>query len=345
MRKDIDPVEHHVVSSWGFTHHGAAVDAVGYEVLGDKITFSDHVLYVASPVRKGLAEEPGCLTHTVWPIRGAGQRRVMVDEPWVEVAIDSRQVPVGEQGSDELLDNLLVMCAGHDAIVGWSRPLHHPSKVGCFLTPMRRRMGGVEESRAVARRSDDLVRRCYSGLGATAFQTEVVRAIHALLPVDAVFLAAADPGTLLFTSIFAEEPLVGVADQFLDNEFGQDDVNKFQSLATGTRHVATLDSASRGDRSASARYRDIMAPLGLGDELRAALVTTSGCWGYLCLHRAESPYGFTPAEVRLIGRLAASLGNGFRLGLAGQGIEGSAAIAPGIVVLHPDCFKSAGSMH
>ena len=27
--------------------------AVGYEVLGDKITFGNHVLYVASPVGKG----------------------------------------------------------------------------------------------------------------------------------------------------------------------------------------------------------------------------------------------------------------------------------------------------
>jgi DNA-binding CsgD family transcriptional regulator len=197
-------------------------------------------------------------------------------------------------------------------------------------------MGGMEESRAVARRADDLVRRCYSGLGGTAFQAEVVRVIHALLPVDAVFLAAADPGTLLFTGIFAEEPLLGVADQFLDNEFGQDDVNKFQSLATGTRHVVTLDSATHGKRAGSARYRDIMAPLGLGDELRAALVTPSGCWGYLCLHRAESPYGFSPAEVRLIGRLAASLGNGFRLSLATPGTEEISAITPGVVVLHPD---------
>ena len=52
------------------------------------------------------------------------------------------------------------------------------------------------DSRAVARRADDLVRRCYSGLRGTAFQAEIVRAIHALLPVDAVFLATADPGTL-----------------------------------------------------------------------------------------------------------------------------------------------------
>jgi DNA-binding NarL/FixJ family response regulator len=201
----------------------------------------------------------------------------------------------------------------------------------------------VEGSRAVARRADDLMRRCSLGLRGTAFQAEVVRAIHALLPVDAVFLATADPGTLLLTGIFAEEPLVGVADQFLYNEFGQHDVNKFQSLATGARHVATLDSATVGERMASARYRDIIAPLGLGDELRTALVTPSGCWGYLCLHRAESPYGFTAAEVRLIGRLAASLGNGCRLSIAARATEGIPAIAPGIaatapgvIVLHAD---------
>jgi DNA-binding CsgD family transcriptional regulator len=205
-----------------------------------------------------------------------------------------------------------------------------------FLGADREEDGVVEASRAVAQRADDLVRRCYAGLRGTAFQAEVVRAVHALLPVDAVFLATADPATLLLAGMFAEEPLVGVADQFLDNEFGQDDVNKFQSLATGIRHVATLDSVTRGDRAGSARYRDIMAPLGLGDELRAALVTPSGCWGYLCLHRAESPYGFTPAEVRLIGRLATSLGNGCRLSLAGPTEEGMAAVAPGVVVLHAD---------
>jgi DNA-binding CsgD family transcriptional regulator len=196
--------------------------------------------------------------------------------------------------------------------------------------------GDMAESRAVARHVDDLVRRCYSGLRGTAFQADVVRSIHALLPVDAVFLATADPATLLFTGMFAEDPLMEVADQFLDNEFGQPDVNKFQSLATGGPRVATLDSATSGERAHSPRYRDIMEPLGLGDELRAALVTPSGCWGYLCLHRANSPYGFTPAEVRLISRLTTSLGNGCRLSIKAPMTEGIVAIAPGVVVLHHD---------
>jgi hypothetical protein len=157
-----------------------------------------------------------------------------------------------------------------------------------------------------------------------------------MLDVDAIFFATADPATLLFSSMFQTDPLTVAADQFLDNELAEDDVNKFHSLASGSRHVSTLDWATRGDRTSSARYREIMAPLGLGDELRAALVTPSGCWGYLCLHRAGSRYGFTPAEVRLVERLTASLGNGCRLSLAGPGIEGLAAVAPGVVILHPD---------
>ena len=72
-----------------------------------------------------------------------------------------------------------------------------------FLDAIAEADVGVEGSRAVARRADALVRRCYSGLRGPAFQVEVVRAIHSLLPVDAVFRATADPGTLLLTGIFA----------------------------------------------------------------------------------------------------------------------------------------------
>jgi hypothetical protein len=75
-----------------------------------------------------------------------------------------------------------------------------------------------------ARREGDLVRRCYAGLDGPAFQAEVVRSIHALMPVDAVFFATADPATLLFTGAAAEDPLAAATAQFLDNEFGQHDV-------------------------------------------------------------------------------------------------------------------------
>ncbi|MGH8882417.1 MAG: LuxR family transcriptional regulator, partial [Stackebrandtia sp.] len=65
-----------------------------------------------------------------------------------------------------------------------------------------------------ARRERDLVRRCYAGIGGPAFQAEIVRSIHALLPVDAVFFATADPVSLLFTGAVAEDPLAMATAQF-----------------------------------------------------------------------------------------------------------------------------------
>ena len=188
----------------------------------------------------------------------------------------------------------------------------------------------------VARHEADLIRRCYAGLPAAAFPTEMIRALHALLPVEAVFFATADPATLLFTSAVAEEPLAAATGQFLDNEFGAADVNKFQALATGRTTVATLDGATRGNRADSPRYRTIMAPIGLGDELRVALVTASGCWGYLCLHRGDSPHGFTAAETRMLRRIAPHIGNGCRDATTALSRSPATGRAPGVLLLYPD---------
>jgi len=193
----------------------------------------------------------------------------------------------------------------------------------------------VDRPTVTRRREADLVRRCYLGLDRQALYAEVLRSIHALLPVDAVFFATADPTTLLFTGSVAEDPLGTATTRFLDNEFGDHDVNKFQTLATSARHVATLDSATGGERTRSARYRDILSPLDLGDELRAAPVTPSGCWGYLCLHRAVSTLGFTRAEMRTISRLTIHLGNACRPSLR-MPSQGDTNAAPGVVILHPD---------
>jgi hypothetical protein len=49
--------------------------------------------------------------------------------------------------------------------------------------------------------------------------------------VDAAFVATVDPATLLFTSAACEDPLVEAAPQFLSNELGGRDVNRFTDLA------------------------------------------------------------------------------------------------------------------
>ena len=167
---------------------------------------------------------------------------------------------------------------------------------------------------AVERRVADIVRRCYAGLDAARLQPEVLGRLRQIVPADAAFFATVDPVTLLFTGAVAEDPLSAATPLFLDNEFGHDDVNKFAALAGSDDRIASLDRATRGDRSASPRYREIMAPLGLGDELRAALVAGQHCWGVLCLHREDSPLGFTDRELGLVRRIAPHLAEGLRRG-------------------------------
>jgi DNA-binding CsgD family transcriptional regulator len=190
----------------------------------------------------------------------------------------------------------------------------------------------------MARQATALIGRCYAGLDAAGLREEVLRRLRRMLPVDAAFFATVDPLTLLFTSAAADEPLGATTPLFLDNEFGREDVNKFAALAESADPVASLDRATRGQRPASARYRDILRPLGLGDELRAALVTKNGCWGALCLHREDASHGFDAREIDLIRCISPHLAEGLRRAITiGPAAPGSAdTVVPGMIVLDAD---------
>src|SRR3954454_15763323 len=83
-----------------------------------------------------------------------------------------------------------------------------------------------------------LIRRCYAGLEADQLRAEVLDRLSGIVTVDAAFFATVDPATLLFTSATADEPLRSASQEFLENEFGRVDVNKFAELALGTDPVS-----------------------------------------------------------------------------------------------------------
>ena len=183
----------------------------------------------------------------------------------------------------------------------------------------------------------DLVVRCHVGLDANSLISDVVGRLRRVLPVDAAFGAPVDPATLLFTGAVLWQIPPEVASQFLSNEYLEDDVNKFRRLASERSPVATLDRATGNHRPGSARSREIMAPMGLGDELRVALRSGGVCWGFLCLHREEATAGFTEAETRLVARLAPHVGEGLRRSLlVGEAIASPESYGPGILVLDDD---------
>jgi hypothetical protein len=170
-----------------------------------------------------------------------------------------------------------------------------------------------------------------------ALQREVVQRLGRVLPLDAVFCASVDPASLLFTGAVVQEIPPEATPRFLANEFLEDDVNKFRTLANRRFPVDWLDRATGSRREASPRYRDIMAPLGLGDELRAAFRSGGECWGFVCLHREDKPLGFNEADARLVARLSSHVGEGLRRALLVGAAEASAeADAPGVLLVGED---------
>ena len=139
---------------------------------------------------------------------------------------------------------------------------------------------------AVARRAEqDIMRLCHAGLDSRTLRVEALRRLRKIVPVDAAFFATVDPATLLFTGSLTEEIPDSATPAFLTNEFLQDDVTKFVHLAHAARPVQSLYAATRDEPVLSPRYREILAPIGFGDELRAALRIGDVTWGVLCLHR------------------------------------------------------------
>jgi DNA-binding CsgD family transcriptional regulator len=182
-----------------------------------------------------------------------------------------------------------------------------------------------------------VARVCRSGLDPDALRAAVLPRLRKVVPVDALWWAAADPATLLFTRSYREELPEESGPYFVENEFLHQDVNKWTELARDPAGVGTLMQATGGHPARSDRYRDIFAPLGLQDELRAVLRMRDVCWGYLCLHREAAQATFSRDEARFVQRLAPHLAEGLRVGLLRQACDlEDAADGPGLVILGAD---------
>ncbi|HEX8968563.1 MAG TPA: LuxR C-terminal-related transcriptional regulator [Chloroflexota bacterium] len=193
------------------------------------------------------------------------------------------------------------------------------------------------DKRGAARTAQDIVRLCATGLDSRSLRVEALRLIQKVIPVDSFWFATADPATLLFTSSVVQDIPEHATAAFVANEFLQADVNKWVQLARASRSANGLYMATRGQPDSSPRYREILTPLGFGDELRAALRDGGSCWGFLCLHREQSSPGFTPEEAAFLGRLAPHLAAGLRDAL----LIGNADVVPesngpGLLVLADD---------
>jgi hypothetical protein len=197
-------------------------------------------------------------------------------------------------------------------------------------------------SSAGERAERELWRLSQAGLDARTFALAAIHRLRAAIPVDAFFWATADPSTLLFTGAVVDEIPEQLTPLFLANEFLQDDVNKFVQLARRRDPIDSLYRATAGEPERSPRYRDILAPVGFGGELRAALVDGQSSWGFLCLHRERSGPGFTADEARLLKRLTTPLARGLRTALLlDNASDARGPDEPGLLILADDLSVAA----
>jgi DNA-binding CsgD family transcriptional regulator len=190
--------------------------------------------------------------------------------------------------------------------------------------------------RTAAKIRTDIIRLSQSGMDSHALRREAMRRLRTIVPVDSFWFATADPATLLFTGALVEEIPEAATPLFVHNEFLQEDVNKWVRLAVARPFVDSLASATKGKLASSPRYREILTPLGFGDELRAVLHDGNAAWGFMCLHREHAGSNFTRDEAHFLASLVPHLAQGLRsaalLGRASAADDGR----PGLLLLAND---------
>ena len=184
----------------------------------------------------------------------------------------------------------------------------------------------------------EILRLCHSALDARTLRVEVLKRLHTAIPFDCSFFSTTDPATLLFTSSLLDFAIPTWARvRLIENEYLQDDFNKFLHLLKHHLPVGVLSEQTQGELHRSRRYQEIWTPLALGDEMRATFVTNAACWGTLCLHRERATPAYTPAEAAFLSRLTPHIAEGLRKALLLEHAPGATTPdEPGVLIVSDD---------
>jgi DNA-binding CsgD family transcriptional regulator len=180
-----------------------------------------------------------------------------------------------------------------------------------------------------------LVRLGHRGLALTAFAHEATDVLRGLINFDGCCWLTLDPATLLPTSHIGIKSMSpeGVA-RLAYNEYGEEDANKLADLARRRPPAAAFRLAVGSGAEKSPRFLNILQPHGFDDELRAALVDSTGCWGGMAMYRRTGCASFVDDEAEALGGVSEVLTMGLRRALlVGNTERVDSEDAPGVIVL------------
>lgn len=91
----------------------------------------------------------------------------------------------------------------------------------------------------------------------------------------------------------------------------------------------------------STRYRDILKPAGLQDELRAVLLYSGACWSFLTLFRREGEPNFQAEECDYVASLMPYIAQPLQMQyLRAEAPDSLPFKDPGLLLLTPELVKS-----
>jgi DNA-binding CsgD family transcriptional regulator len=191
----------------------------------------------------------------------------------------------------------------------------------------------TKQRRAFERGRHELVRLSHQGLDRATFTRRAAEVVAPAVQFEGACWHTVDPATLLITSHYTN--LSGEGFAFIcRNEYLQEDVNKFSSLAGRRRPVGILSEATEGKPRRSARFREIYAPRGWGSERRASFDAAAVSWGSVMMLREAGRPDFTGAEAGFLVSVARHVAHGLRTAILSESLEkGSGETMPGLVVV------------
>ncbi|MBT2207338.1 MULTISPECIES: helix-turn-helix transcriptional regulator [Actinomadura] len=166
----------------------------------------------------------------------------------------------------------------------------------------------------------------------------VSRWVGRAVPHEGYMLAAVDPVTGAGCFLAREHGYSPAAARrlTLGDRRERDHPFPFERLVEGPCHVGVLNTDAPGRRR-NAAMRAVMTDLGVGSELRLALVDGGTTWGGLVLLRPRGARPFSPDEASRAQRLARDIVAALRRYATGAPPEPNRLDAPpGVLVIDPD---------
>lgn len=175
----------------------------------------------------------------------------------------------------------------------------------------------------------------HQGLDLYGFFDRARQALERHLPFSGCCWMTFDPATILPTSHIPWRSIRPEdVPRLAQNEYAEDDVNKFSVLSRTTKHVGVLSATTQGKREASIRYSMILRPNGFENELRAALVHDGACWGGIAMYRRDDLPDYTAEEAGVLAEIIDVLAEGVRRSIITSAVAADdGPEAPGLVLL------------